>query len=166
MKTNEIVEALRSADWSGQSIGNKLLIGAAIQQLEHLEALLHTETKLKEIDRLVNVQIDRTLYFDGTKAKQLFEEMQLKRAAPPEDKPAREPLVLPERMSPEDVRWHLRQSDHDDGPTGRVEHAEYIGAKMWNDCLDTLAYQIANTGKAVTGPTQALKDLMARKMPK
>jgi len=79
MKTNEIVESLRSADWSGQSIGNKFLIGAAIQQLEHLEALLKTESKLKEIDRLVNVQIDRTLYFDGAKAKQLFEEMQLRR---------------------------------------------------------------------------------------
>lgn len=45
------------------------------------------------------------------------------------------PVVLPERMTPEDVRWHLKQSDHDDGEPGRIEHAETIGAKMWNDCL-------------------------------
>jgi len=29
-----IAEALRSADWSGVSIGNKVLIAAAIEQLE------------------------------------------------------------------------------------------------------------------------------------
>lgn len=76
------------------------------------------------------------------------------------------PIVLPERMTPEDVRWDLRQSDHEDGPAGRIEHAEYIGAKMWNDCLDTISYQIANPGKAETGPTKALKDLMASKRQK
>lgn len=73
------------------------------------------------------------------------------------------PVVLPERMAPEDVRWHLKQSDHDDGEPGRIEHAEAIGAKMWNDCLDTIHYQIANPGKADTGPTKALRNLMARK---
>lgn len=42
--------------------------------------------------------------------------------------------LVPERMTPEDVRWHLKLSDHDDGPACRIDHAEEIGAKLWNDC--------------------------------
>lgn len=42
--------------------------------------------------------------------------------------------AVPEAVTAEDVRWMLKQADHDDGPKCRIEHAEYIGAMMWNAC--------------------------------
>lgn len=48
------------------------------------------------------------------------------------------PLVLPDEVTAEDVRWMLKQEDHDDGPKCRIEHAEYIGAKMWNACRSAI----------------------------
>lgn len=48
------------------------------------------------------------------------------------------PLVLPDEVTAEDVRWMLKPADHDDGPKCRIEHAEYIGALMWNACLSAI----------------------------
>lgn len=43
--------------------------------------------------------------------------------------------AVPDAVTAEDVRWMLKQADHDNGPSCRIEHAEYIGAMMWNACL-------------------------------
>ncbi|EOC1317164.1 hypothetical protein ACI09J_001786 [Cronobacter turicensis] len=42
--------------------------------------------------------------------------------------------AVPDEITPEDVRWMLKQSDIDDGPQHRTDLAHYIGAKMWNAC--------------------------------
>lgn len=42
--------------------------------------------------------------------------------------------LVPDEMSDEDVRGHLRMSVHSDGPVCRIEHAENVGAIMWNEC--------------------------------
>lgn len=47
---------------------------------------------------------------------------------------ASQPYTVPDAVTPEDVRWMLSQSDHDDGAKCRIEHSEEIGAKMWNAC--------------------------------
>lgn len=47
---------------------------------------------------------------------------------------ASQPYAVPDAVTPEDVRWMLSQSDHDDGAKCRIEHSEEIGAKMWNAC--------------------------------
>lgn len=66
------------------------------------------------------------------------------------------PVKLPDALTAEDVRWMLKQSDHNDGPKCRIEHAECIGAKMWNACraevlrlnaIDNTAQQYESLGK-------------------
>lgn len=69
--------------------------------------------------------------------------------------------VVPDEVTAEDVRWMLKQADHDDGPKCRIEHAEYIGAMMWNACRTAMlqgAEPVSSAYKLPMGYMQGLKD--------